>query len=122
MKVELCPQCGSGKVARTSPLADTVKCDACSWAGKESALMSANVAASSTDIAFSIAQKFLILLVGEISMPVGRAMIGAGLIQAETDKVVVGRLIRAAVTAAHRAALEEIDKIQQEITNGPAQA
>jgi len=118
MKVELCPQCGSGKVSRTNPLADTVKCDGCRWAGKERELMTTEVAQDSMAVALAVAQNFLIALTQESAIPIGRAMFKAGLVQSGTDSVVIGRLVRSAVTAACRATLEEVDHIQEEMVHG----
>ena len=118
MKVELCPQCGSGKVSRVNPLGDTVKCDGCGWAGKERELMATHVAQDSLEVALAVAQEFLITLTKEAALPIGRAMYVTGLIQRGMDSAVVGRLVRAACTAACKATLEEIDRIQKEISDG----
>jgi hypothetical protein len=118
VKVELCPQCGSGKISRTTPLGDIIKCDGCGWAGKESSVMVTRVDATSLEVALAVAQRFLVALTAEASLPVGRAMFHAGLIQRDTDSTFVGRLVKAAIVAAHRATLEEVDKIQKEITDG----
>lgn len=118
MKVELCPQCGSGKVSRTNPLGDDVRCDGCAWIGKERELMAAQVAQDSLTVALAVAQHYLIALTQEAAIPIGRSMFRAGLIQPGTDSKVIGRLARAAVTGACRATLEEIDRMQKETVDG----
>jgi hypothetical protein len=118
MRVELCPQCGSGKVSRVNPLGDTCKCDGCGWAGKERELMVTQIAQGAMDVAVAVAQQFLVQLTQEASLPIGRAMFRAGLIQRDTDSAIVGRLVRAAVTAASTAVLSEVDAIQKEISDG----
>lgn len=118
MRVELCPECGSGKVSRISPLGDDCKCDGCGWAGKEGRLMRANVDEDALSAALQVAQMYLVTLTEEASMPIGKAIVRSGLLSVADDKAVLGRVLKAAVMGAHRATLDEIGAMQKELTSG----
>ena len=119
MRVELCPTCGSGKVGRTSVIADTFKCDNCGWTGAEREVLVTEVAASVQDIAVGVAQALLVTLAQEASIPIGRALFSSGLLPKNTDSKLVGRVMRATLTAACQGALGEISLIQKEMVDGP---
>lgn len=118
MKVELCPECGSGKINKIDPLGSSVRCEGCSWVGAESGLIATDVKATTLDIAMHVSQVLLLALTKEASMPMGRAMISAGLITPSSDGSTVARVVKAAVLGAHRAILTEIDKFQKELGSG----
>jgi hypothetical protein len=78
------------------------------------------VSTDSMDVALAVAQEYLLRLVQEASIPIGRAMLSSGIIHKGEDGAVVARLVRATVTAACRATLEEVDRMQKELVNGEA--
>ncbi len=118
MKVELCPQCGSGKVTHVSAIAGDCRCDQCAWTGKERDLLVTEVHGSTLEMAMVVAQSFLLALTQEASIPVGHALFKSGLLPRNTDSHTVGRVLRATMVGACRAALSEIDVIQKELSDG----
>ena len=130
----LCPKCGSGKVEMGDLVGDDMqaKCTACGWTGPHRELMGAvadeaKVAAASAeifgtpDMALGIAQEvskdFMNAIARDAGRALGLAMVATGVIGKEDPKS-LGRLIRAACLGAHKATLEEIEKIQKEIQDG----
>lgn len=130
MSTKLCPKCGSGKVvAQTEPMISggdpaEAHCDGCSWSGKASELMVAlqTKPAAGIDPALhvveEVAKTYLQLLAKDASKQIGLAMVSSGLVGLH-DKTSLGRLVRAACLAAYYATLEEIEKMQKEIKDGP---
>lgn len=117
MKVQLCPECGSGKINKLDVLSGVCRCDACEWAGKEADLVSSNIAGSSLDVAIAVAQTLLLTITQHASIPIGQAMIEAGVLPASSSATTAARLVKAAMLGAHKAILDEVSKIQQEMTD-----
>lgn len=124
--IRLCPSCGSGKVTEISTdslqLDPDAECTSCGWKGQSHELMSAlQPRQQGIDpqlrVAEEISRVYLQLLAKEAGKPIGLAMVNAGVIGVK-DTSNLGRLIRAACMGAHRATLEEIDKIQEELHHG----
>jgi hypothetical protein len=134
--VQLCPKCGSGKVEHSggieaSPEISLYKCLQCGWEGAKNQLIVAQPQApdaqivevlSTPDMALGIAQEvskqYLLTLSEEASGAIGRAMLRAGIVGGKEDPKYLGRLIRAATLAAHKATLTEIEAIQKEKRDG----
>jgi hypothetical protein len=120
MQAALCPRCGSGKIARENELIlsdEKATCTGCGWAGKTTELVIASLELSSSEVVLAVAQTYLAKIVELAAKPIGTAMVSSGLV-APKDASVLGRLIRAACLSAHRATLEEIEKIQREKADG----
>lgn len=120
MKVEFCPTCGSGKVSKVGMLGDDFRCLQCGWTGKEREVLVTNVPADSQEVALQVAQTFLLHLSNRASIPIGMALLESGILQTEAGDKVMARVLRATVTAAFTAALNEVDLIQKEIADGTA--
>ena len=124
--IQLCPLCGSGKVKVTDRLAmlssgglGQASCP-CGWSGAASALViSPMELGQAENIAAAVATEYMRALAVYAGAHIGRAMVAVGLITT-SEKKDLARLIRATVIGAHRATLDEIEKIQQEIKNGDA--
>jgi len=121
--IELCPKCGSGKVEVTDRLAmvsgglGAATCP-CGWSGPASQLVVKQLQFGEAEaIAVAVSTEYMRALAAYAASHVGRAMVVVGLVPAE-DKRTLARLIKAAVLAAHKATLEEVEKIQQEIKDG----
>jgi hypothetical protein len=117
-EISLCPVCGSGKVLASKGLGDSVKCVSCNWSGQANETVTRPmVFGQAESIAESVAVEYLRALAMYSGAHIGRAMVAVGLVPA-SDTTTLARLIKAACTAAHKATLDEIEKIQQEIKNG----
>lgn len=116
--IQLCPSCGSGKVLAAIGLSSNIRCTACAWSGQANEAVTKPLElGQAEDIAAAVAMEYMRALAVYSGAHIGRAMVEVGLVTASDTKVLV-RLIRAAVTGAHKATLEEIEKMQQEIKNG----
>lgn len=114
----LCPACGSSKVTTEDMLdSSPVRCKSCAWTGTYNDLVLHEI---DTDrlytIAAAVAQDYLRALAKVAAMPIGQAMTSSGLMDGSEPKM-LARLIRAAVGGAHKATLEEIVRIQEELRN-----
>ena len=69
-------------------------------------------------IAQEVAKNYLLMLSEEASGAIGRAMVRAGVVGGKEDPKDLGRIIRAATMAAHKATLTEIEDIQKEKQHG----
>ena len=127
MKAELCPECGSNKIEsgqdRTmehsvieGALGPAVRCDSCGWAGRHSDLLKTvgGIDWSAEVVAQKLSEQYMLHLHKEVSKPIGVAMVRAGVVGGKEDPKVLGQIIRAATMGAHKATLEEIEKIQKE--------
>jgi len=112
-------------------VSDTAVCLACGWKGTSRELMVAKPQApdsqivevlGTTDMALGIAQEvaknYLLVLSEEASGAIGRAMVRSGVVGGKEDPKDLGRIIRAATLAAHKATLTEIEDIQKEKQHG----
>lgn len=124
--VDLCPQCGSAKVEVLSGSEIVggvqVSCTNCDWTGKQSELITAMLPKDGSlvgDAALSVAQEvalsYLRLISKLAGAQIGLAMVESG-ITGRKDKYSLTRLIRAACIGAHRATLDEIGKMQEEMS------
>ena len=124
--IRLCPVCGSGKVQELELSADSLqdgtnaRCVSCMWHGKLTETVSKPMElGQAEDIAAAVAAEYLRSLAVYAGVHIGRAMVAVGLVTT-SEKQSLTRLIKAAVMGAHKATLDEIEKIQQEIKNGDA--
>lgn len=118
--IQLCPVCGSGKVLAAKGLGDSVKCTSCEWSGQASDTVSRPMGLGQAEsIAEAVASTYLQVLAIYAGSLIGRAMVDSGLVTIN-DRASLTRLIKAATLGAHKATLEEIEKIQKEIKDGNA--
>lgn len=129
MIYHLCPECGSGKTELGELVGDDMKatCTNCGWEGTHKDLVSAapEEPAPGTivqpdqaqGIAEEVAKVYMNLLAQHAGQPIGLAMVQAGLVGLKDGKR-LARLIRAACLGAHKATLEEVENIQEEIQSG----
>jgi len=122
--VYLCPKCGSGKLEL---LHDVATCQACGEQTSMKELLVAKPEApessivevlGTTDMALGIAQEiaknYLLHLHKGAAKEIGKAMVNSGLVGGKENPKELGRIIRAATMAAHKATLEEMEAIQKE--------
>lgn len=121
----MCPVCGSGKVAKTPEGRDNglIECQDCDWRGGEAQLVSVPLPADelsldiSDDRALAIArhmsEQYMRLIYSDASQVIGSCILRAGLV-GKRDTKGLTRLLRAACTGAHKATLEEAEKISSE--------
>lgn len=114
----ICPQCGSAKVEASVVVGGEARatCSNCGWLGKRKDLLNSGDVPSALEIAESVALEYLRLLAKLVGQPMGLAMVQAGIVGAK-DSAVLGRLIKAGCKGAHKATLEEVEKIQEELRN-----
>jgi hypothetical protein len=132
--IRVCPSCGSGKVDRLIKLVGqdiNVACANCGWSGQYGDLIytAAKVGcvapgvyrlddmAEALGIAQEVSLTYMRLLAKHAGRPVGKAMLQSGVVGAKDTKS-MARLIKAACEGAHRATLDEIEKIQEELRDG----
>lgn len=116
----LCPVCGSGKVGPTKGIGYDVVCQFCGWVGKEQEAVAKPLQIGQAEtIASAVSISLMRQLVTDSALTIGAAILKSELI-VKSDRTSLARLIRTAVNAAHRAILDEVDKMQQEIKNGNA--
>jgi len=128
MGVYLCPECGSGKVVTKETLERSAAfCQECHWEGEAKDLVRLPSEAVvrhvgdgglvgvdyETVIAMEVSKEYLQRLSQNAATPIGLAILDSGLIS-RSDTKTLTRLLRAACLGAHRATLEELEKIQQE--------
>lgn len=125
---KLCPRCGSGKTRDLNSetvgleMDPEVECMSCGWYGKYKELLVALPTKQegidpNFTVAESVAKEYLRELAKEAASHLGMAMVKSGLVGMQ-DKLSLSRLIKAACLGAHRATLEEIEKIQKELRDG----
>jgi hypothetical protein len=114
----LCPACGSSKVTTDGMLdSSSAKCKVCAWAGTSNDLVLHEIDPDRLyAIALAVARDYLCALAKLAAVPIGQAMTTSGLVDGSESKM-LARLIRAAIGGAHKATLEEIEKIQLELSN-----
>lgn len=126
LKVDLCPECGSGKVEHKGPAGSIITsdtqavCNNCGWEGSFSDLVSSVVedeggltADQTLQIAESISQEYLRKISQYAAQQIGIAMVESGIVGTRNvDRLT--KLIRAACIGAHKATLEEIERMQKE--------
>jgi len=119
VEIKLCPKCGSGKIDELSSLlGGDVSCLACGWSGPDKDLiLRAMDEREVMTVAQSVLKDYVRLLQTEAAVPVGKAMIAAGMVGAK-DRAGLTRLIKAAVSGAFKGTVEEIAKMQKEMTGG----
>ncbi|CAB4131283.1 hypothetical protein UFOVP276_169 [uncultured Caudovirales phage] len=119
--VRLCPVCGSGKVVVDIALVPEhlrARCTSCSWSGLDKDLIVRQLdLGQAEEIAQEVAKDLLRNLAFGAGGYVGRAIVESGVLGKSEGKL-LARLIKAAIKAAHKAILEEVDMMQQEIKNG----
>ena len=135
MIIQVCPECGSGKVEMGSSILGNdafAECQACGWSGtvgdlltpsrqeadREVGLITQDQALS---IAQSVAESYMERLAAHAAKPTGLAMVESGIVGLK-DKNRLARLIRAAMKGAHKATLEEVEAIQKELQLGEEHA
>jgi hypothetical protein len=129
----VCPSCGSGKVDRVIKLVGqdiNAACANCGWSGKYGDLIytatKVGCVAPGVNLlddmveALGIAQEvsltYMRLLAKDVGRPIGKAMLQSGVVGAKDTKS-MARLIKAACRGAHKATLDEIEKMQEELQN-----
>ena len=126
----VCPNCGSGKVDRVKLVGQDVdvSCTNCGWSGKHGELIytASKVGcvapgvyllddmAEALGIAQEVSLMYMQLLAKHAGRPIGKAMLQSGVVGANDTKS-MARLIKAACVGAHKATLDEIEKMQEEI-------
>lgn len=123
--VKLCPACGSGKIVNhmMDPDDGYRRCSNCNWTGGESDLITAPIPENpnclklngdaAKNVLEQISRNLLILLAKYSGHPLGVAIVQAGLC-GRLDKTNLARLIKAGCLGAHKAVLDEADKISAE--------
>jgi len=116
----VCPKCAVAKIGVGELLGGVVRvaCAGCGWVGKYSDLLTiGGPDLSATEIAEEVSIAYLRLLAQYVGRPMGLAMAQAGIVGAQ-DPQQLGRLIKAACHGAHKATLDEVEKIQREYRDG----
>jgi hypothetical protein len=93
------------------------RCLSCGWYGERRELLLAGlgkVVDSALEIAHEVSKTYLQLIGQSVVLPLGKAMLQAGIVGVQ-QKQELARLLRAACLAAHKATLEEVEKIQKEL-------
>lgn len=116
MEVLVCPKCASSKIDFGELIGGGVNvgCSNCGWVGKRRDMLQSGTAASPLEIAEKISLEYMRLLAKYTANIMGRAMVQAGIVGAK-DPERLARLIKAACHGAHRATLEEVEKMQKEL-------
>jgi hypothetical protein len=129
--LQLCPECGSGKIEMGSLVGEDLEatCQNCGWKGPHRDLIAApareedlgrqsNIIYGTTDFTLGIAEEvskaYMNLIAQHVARGLGLAMIESGLVGRQQPKELT-RLIRAASLGAHAATLKEIEEIQKEL-------
>jgi len=96
-------------------------CKSCAWNGAESDLVEATikpppglVGEDALRIAQAVSEGLLHKLHAQAAAPIMRAIVSAGIVGPLDSSKVLTRVLRAAVIGAHKATLEEVEKIQTE--------
>lgn len=129
-EVRVCPSCASAKIDQVKIVGrdSDVSCSACGWAGKYRELIGAvtrpgykapglsllDDMSEALEIAQEVALTYMRILAKDVGRPMGLAMLQAGVVGAH-DTESMARLIKAACKGAHKATLDEIEKMQKEI-------
>jgi hypothetical protein len=94
-----------------------VSCSSCGWRGEYKDLVTAEAPDIEPDkVAEEVSMEYLRLLSKYTGRPMGLSMVQAGIVGAKEPRY-LSRLIRAACLGAHRATLEEVEKIQKELSD-----
>lgn len=118
--MQLCPECGSGKIEETGLLVEGLhdaSCQNCGWKGKTDALVVADLDFPTQELVLRVAQNYMVAISHQAAQPIGLAMVQSGLVGTKDAKT-LARLVRAACLGAHRATLDEITTMQKERTGG----
>jgi len=119
----VCPGCGSGHLDVSD---NGARCLDCNWYGTEKGLVAVHVPNFNSSIivegvdnllkvAEEISRSYLSLLAQHASKEIGFCMIRSGLVRADRDGKFLAALIRAACLGAHKATLEEVERIANEL-------
>ena len=117
--LQVCPKCAGAKLTTIDLVASDVlvSCKSCGWRGKYKDLVTAEVKDMEPEkVAEDVSKEYLRLLAKYNGRPMGLSMIQAGIVGAKDPKY-LSRLIRAACLGAHKATLDEIEKIQKELSD-----
>lgn len=121
----MCPECASGKVVTEGghPSGQKGVCQDCGWEGPAKELISVPLPLSgepleinpdrALEIAQEMSKRYMELIYRTVSKPIGNCIFNVGLV-GRSDTEGLTRLIRAACRGAHRATLEEAEKIAEE--------
>jgi len=130
MDVHICPVCASAKVDSVRLVGRDIDaaCSNCGWEGKYKDLIDAgikdrqiieNIVSVGADsialkIVAEVSATYLTLLAKYAGRPIGLALMESGVV-GRKDPASLARLIKAACEGAHRATLDEIEKMQEEV-------
>jgi len=124
----ICPACGSGKITPYKDDDDKqmYKCQMCTWFGSINELVSVPMPADqfaleigqdeALNVVKQISEQYLKLLATQAGQQIGLCIIQAGFCTSRDSKA-LARLLRAACVGAHKATLEEAQKMSEEIQN-----
>lgn len=126
---ELCPACGSGKIANhmADPDDGHRECYDCGWKGGKDNLIVVPIPKdpntleldgdAALDVMKQISRHLMLLIAKHVSQPFGLCIIEAGLCSRK-DKKNLAKLLKAGCSAAHQAILQEADNISKEYSKG----
>jgi predicted phosphoribosyltransferase len=130
--VRVCPLCASAKVDKVRSVGrdGDVACSNCGWSGAHKDLIGTVVKEHqimenvlhigggplALEIAEEVAATYMRLLAQDVGRPLGMALVQSGVVGVR-DAESLARLIKAACRGAHKATLDEIEKMQEEIRN-----
>lgn len=133
MDVRVCPVCASAKIDKVRSVGSDseVACANCGWSGEYKEALEAgvkdrqileNIVSIGGDplamkIAEEVATTYFVFLAQYAGRPIGLALMESGVVGREDSKS-LARLIKAACRGAHKATLDEIEKMQEELQDG----
>jgi len=133
MDVRVCPVCASAKIDKVRSVGSDseVACANCGWSGEYKEALEAgvkdrqileNIVSIGGDplamkIAEEVATTYLVFLAQYAGRPIGLALMESGVVGRKDSKS-LARLIKAACRGAHKATLDEIEKMQEELQDG----
>lgn len=132
MRVRICPVCASAKVDKVQLVGSDseVACSNCGWSGKYKEVIEAGVKerqivenivgigdeSLAVKIAMEVSTTYLTLLVNYAGRHIGLALVESGVVGVK-DSPSLARLIKAACEGAHKATLDEVGKMQEDLRN-----
>jgi hypothetical protein len=112
IEVELCPECGSGKV---DSFQGNSKCKSCSWRGTTSSLLIRKMSNKEAhSVVSAVLHDYWQELQKSLPKTVGLALVRCGLCGMD-DTEGLARLIKATVISTYKGTLEELDRLQDEL-------